>query len=60
MKRSLPTSLAIAVMFVGLSCADAFARQNVRKPAESGGVTGTYKLRSDELKFVASLMVTND
>jgi hypothetical protein len=42
MKRSLQISIAIAVMFVGLACADAFAWQNVRKPAASGGVTGTY------------------
>jgi hypothetical protein len=43
MKRSLQTSLVVAAMLVGLSCANAFARQNVRKPVESGGVTGTYK-----------------
>lgn len=43
MTRSLLTSLAIAVMFVGLSCADASARQNVKKPVETGGATGTYK-----------------
>ena len=43
MRRPLQISIAIAVMFVGFACADAFAMQNVRKPAQLGGVTGTYK-----------------
>jgi outer membrane protein insertion porin family len=43
MKRSLQTSLALALLFVGLSYADSFANQKVKKPVQTGSVTGTYK-----------------
>lgn len=43
MKRSLQTSLALALLLVGLSYADSFANQKVKKPVQTGSVTGTYK-----------------
>ena len=43
MKRSLQTSLAFALLLLGLSHADSFAYQQARKPVQTRGVTGTYK-----------------
>jgi len=44
MKRSLQTSFAINLLFVGLSHADVFAYQKVKKPVQARSVTGTYKI----------------
>ncbi len=43
MKRSLQTSLAFALLLVGLFHADSFAYQKGKKPVQTVGVTGTYK-----------------
>jgi hypothetical protein len=43
MKRSLQTSLAFALLLLGLSHADSFAYQKVKKRVQIVGVTGTYK-----------------
>ncbi len=43
MKRSLQTSFALSLLFVGLSHADSFASQKVKKRVQTGSVTGTYK-----------------
>ena len=43
MKRSLQTSLAFALLLVGLFHANSFAYQKGKKPVQTGSVTGTYK-----------------
>ena len=43
MKRSRQAAISLVALFVGLSCADGLARQTAKKPAQAGGVTGTYK-----------------
>jgi hypothetical protein len=52
MKRSLQTSLALALLFVGLSYADSFANQKVKKPVQTGSVTGTYKYVLNSLEVL--------
>lgn len=43
MKRSIQNSLALALVFLFLAPFHGLARQKGKKPAQIGGVTGTYK-----------------
>jgi hypothetical protein len=43
MKRSIQTSLALALLFLFLLPFDSLARQKGKKPVQTGSVTGTYK-----------------
>ena len=43
MTRSLQTSLALCVVFVGFAGADVFAGQKAKSPIQTTSVTGTYK-----------------
>jgi len=52
MTRSVLTPLALAVLFVGLSYADGAARQQVKTPAQSQSVTGTYKYVLNSLEVL--------
>ncbi len=52
MKRSLQTSLALALLFVGLSYPDTFANQKLKKPVQTGSVTGTYKYVLNSLEVL--------
>lgn len=52
MKRLLQTSFAIALLFVGLSHADSFARQTGKKPLRAASVTGAYKYVLNSLEVL--------
>jgi hypothetical protein len=52
MNKSLQTSFAISLVLVSLSHADSFARQKVKKPVQSGSVTGTYKYVLNSLEVL--------
>ena len=43
MTRSLQTSLALVMPFLFLWQSDSFAYQQVKKPVQTRGITGTYK-----------------
>jgi len=52
MKRSLQTSFVLSLLFVGLSHADSFANQKVKKPVQTVSVTGTYKYVLNSLEVL--------
>lgn len=52
MKRPLQISLVLGLLFLLFSNAGAFSRQAVKKPAHTGGVTGTYKLELNTLEIL--------
>lgn len=52
MKRSLQSSLVCSLLFVGLSYADSFVNQKVKKPVQTASVTGTYKYVLNSLEVL--------
>jgi len=52
MKRSFAGSLALVLLYAWFSNADAFVFQGVKKPGQSGGVTGTYKFVLNSVEVV--------